>query len=196
MLVGRDRLPLSKVVTPSAWKGIDIVPGSKSIVTLETEPGHLSAPRLRQAFEGFAEMEQYDEVLIDLPPAVGIATVNGLVAADRVVGVTTPEAFGNTGLWSFLETVNEIKEVGLNPGIEVFGVIVNQYQRRLNEHAYHIKELREQLGPRLLEPVVPSRVAAAEVSSGRRPLNENPSDGARALSACFAALAKKMSEAR
>lgn len=177
---------LEAALTASAWDGIDVLPGSPTVQSLEKDPDPLVALRLRRAMVGSAAvLEKYDDVLVDLPPALGVAALSGLVAADRVAIVAVPEALSSAGMSRFLTAVNEVKEA-LRPELRLHGVIVNKYHRSFNEDQYRVKELRQYVGDIVLDPYIPSRQAAVEVASEGLPLHQLKSEGARELSRLFA----------
>lgn len=83
----------------------------------------------------------FDLCLVDCPPSLGLLTVGALVAADAVLVPTLPQVVDLRGLRLFLETINAIK-TELNPDLEVLGVLVTFYDRRLNHHKAAIETMR------------------------------------------------------
>lgn len=195
VLRAKSPAPLSDAIEKSQWEGIDVVPGSDTIQTLERDPDVMAAFRLRKVLRDNADLlSKYDDVIIDLPPDLGTCTVSGLLAADQVIAVTIPEPWSSEGLDRFLTTLEGIRQ-GPHPSLSLFGVIVNMV-RRTNEHRYRIDELNESVGGMVLQPVIPQRVAAAEVASEQLPLHELKNEGAKVLSDLFAEHAKALAEGR
>lgn len=91
---------IGDAIVPSSWDGIDVARSSEALFRMETESLMGAELRLKTALTDSAELATYDHVLIDLPPALGRLTVNGLLAADQVLVVTEPTAFAVRGVGS------------------------------------------------------------------------------------------------
>lgn len=188
----KNPVPLGDAIIASSWEGIDVVPGSDSITSLDRDVDGMVAFRLREAFTRHADvLEGYDDVLIDLPPSVAAATVTGLLAADRVIAVTEPEPYSSEGLNNFVEVLTRMT-TGPNPNLRLHGVLVNKV-RRANEHAFRIDELRQSLPDGVvLEPYIPLRVVLAAVGSEQLPLHELKGPQAKEMSDLFSAHARQL----
>lgn len=81
-----------------------------------------------------AKAAGYDLILIDCPPSLGLLTLNGLVAADGVIVPTLPAASDLRGVRLFLDTIDRVKADGLNPGLDLLGILVIQFDGRLIAH--------------------------------------------------------------
>jgi chromosome partitioning protein len=122
--------------------------------------------RLRHALEGVAS--GYDLVLVDCPPSLGLLTVNGLVAADRVLVVTEPAAWASDGVEQMLRTVERVRALR-RPELEVAGVVVNRMGRTRDATYWH-EQLQEQFGELAVGPVR-LRAAVAEAAAQSLPLS-------------------------
>jgi chromosome partitioning protein len=122
--------------------------------------------RLRHALEGVAS--GYDLVLVDCPPSLGLLTVNGLVAADRVLVVTEPAAWASDGVEQMLRTVERVRALR-RPELEVAGVVVNRLGRTRDATYWH-EQLQEQFGELAVGPVR-LRAAVAEAAAQSLPLS-------------------------
>lgn len=89
-----------------------------------------------------AKLTGYDLVIIDCPPSLGLLTLNGLTAADGEIIPTLPAASDLRGVRLFLDTINRIKTDGLNPDLELIGVLVVQFDRRLISHNQAVDVLK------------------------------------------------------
>jgi chromosome partitioning protein len=126
-----NRLPLgSAIIRGVHFPLLDVIPTTVSLVGAEAEL--VGQPRwqfrLREALDGTREM--YDFILIDCPPALGVLTLNTLVAADTVLIPLQPEYFALEGLSQFSETLEVVRE-HLNPRLGVEGVLLTMYDGRL-----------------------------------------------------------------
>jgi chromosome partitioning protein len=118
---------------------------------------------------------EYDVVLVDCPPSLGVLTINGLTAAERVLVPLQCEALSHRGVGQLLETVEDVRMFA-NAELEVLGVVATMYDGR-TRHARHIlAEVEERYGLRVLEPPVPKSVRFAEAPEhGRSILQYAPS---------------------
>lgn len=172
---------LGEAAVPSLFPGVSIVPAEESLARIEVEALVAPEMRLKTAAHGSEAFEAFDAVLIDMPPALGRLTLNGLIAADKVIAVTMPEAFSVQGLVAFLDTVELVRgRPHLNPGLQLEGVLVNQFDGS-GEHTYQLDQIREAYGDMVLSPIVPKRTAIRDAVSAQVPLTKVGSRGAAEL---------------
>jgi chromosome partitioning protein len=166
---------LADVVTGSAWPNGSgpspaVAPSSPALAAREpqlaTDPIG-AQDRLRHALEGVAG--GYDLVLVDCPPSLGLLTVNGLVAADRVLIVTEPAAWASDGVEQMLRTVGRVRDLR-RPDLTVAAVVVNRLGRT-RDASYWQGQLEEQFGELVAGPVR-LRAAVAEAAAQSLPLSE------------------------
>ena len=120
-------------------------------------------------------------VIIDCPPALGLLTINALTAADKVIIPVQAEYFALEGLGQLVQTIQAVKQ-GINPRIEIFGVVLTMFTKRtvLSEQVQN--EVAQHFGEKLFRTVVPRNVRLAEAPSYGRTIFEHDkwSKGARA----------------
>jgi chromosome partitioning protein len=120
----------------------------------------------------------YDVVLIDCPPSLGILTINGLTAADEVLIPLQCETLSGRGVGQLLETVADVRNF-TNPDLEVAGVIATMYDRRTRLGQEVLESVPEQFGLPILPPPVPKSVRVAEAPAmSRSVLQHAPSSPA------------------
>lgn len=131
----------------------------------------------------------HDYVLIDCPPSLGLLSINALTAADSVLIPVQAEYYALEGLTQLLGTVQRVRE-GLNPNLELLGVVVTMYDGRTSLSDSVYKELQKHFGQKLFKTVIPRNVRLAEAPShGKTILDHDKwSRGARA----YKALAKEI----
>lgn len=187
VLSGGEAGTLGQAIVSTAWPGIDAVPGSKQLARIEAEQMLTPELRLKTTAWDVPEIAGYDHILVDLPPALGRLTLNGLIYADRVVIVTEPASFSVNAVGEFLETVAAVhRNPQLNPELNFAGVIVNKAHTPLtNEHAYQLEALREAFGDRVRMPVLPRRAAVEDAASTHKPITALNTEGARTLAALY-----------
>ena len=123
----------------------------------------------------------YDYIIIDCPPALGLLTINALVAATSVLIPVQAEYYAMEGLGQLLSIVQRVRET-INPNLELLGVLLTMYDSR-NSLAEQVEsELHKHLGAKLLETVIPRNVRLAEAPSFGKTIIEHDkwSKGARA----------------
>jgi len=120
-------------------------------------------------------------IIIDCPPALGLLTVNALTAATDVLIPVQAEYFALEGLGQLLNTVQLVKQ-GLNPSLEIMGVVLTMYNKRMTLSEQVQAELVQHFGNKLFKTVVPRNVRLAEAPSYGRTIFEHDkwSKGARA----------------
>jgi chromosome partitioning protein len=126
------------------------------------------AYRLRDALrESRADMG-FDYVLIDCPPSLNLLTVNALVAADAVLVPMQCEFFALEGLSQLLGTIEQVR-AGLNPHLEIQGVVLTMFDRRNSLSAQVAREVRTHLKGKVYDAVIPRNVRLSEAPSFGKP---------------------------
>jgi chromosome partitioning protein len=125
--------------------------------------------RLRDAF-ATADAGEYDFVLVDCPPSLGLLTVNALAAADGLLVPIQCEYFAMEGVSKLMATVEEVRRY-LNPSLTIDGVLLTMYDERTNLAQQVADEVRAVFGDLVFEAVVPRNVRLAEAPSFGRPIH-------------------------
>ncbi len=131
---------------------------------------------LRRALDPL--LGEYDAILIDCPPSLGICTINGLTAANEVLIPLQCETLSSRGVGQLLETVDDVRSY-TNPDLSVRGVIATMYDGRTNLAAAVIDDVRSRYDLEVIEPPVPKSVRVAEAPGrGRSILTHSSSSKA------------------
>ncbi|MDQ5913360.1 MAG: chromosome partitioning protein [Patescibacteria group bacterium] len=183
------KVELSKAVQKTAYKNLAVLPTDAELATLETEIATAKdrAIRLKQVLVD----AQYDVVLIDCPPSLGLLTVNALTAANSVIIPVQTEYYALEGLGQLLETMKLVRQA-LNPRLAILGVVMTMHNARTTLSAQVEEQLKKHFKERLFETVVPRNIRVAEAPSHGKPVGEFDkwSKGARA----YKALSKEVME--
>ena len=163
-----DQEPVIEAVQPTGIPGLDLVPSTIDLLGAELEL--IDQPRrnhrLSDALAGIGDA--YDYVLIDCPPALGLLTVNAMVAADALFVPLQCEFFALEGLSQLIRTVKRIR-ANLNPRLEIQGVVLTMFDRRNNLSEQVAREVRSVLGSKVYNTVIPRNVRISEAPSHGKP---------------------------
>jgi len=149
---------------------LDVLPSNRNLVGAEIELVSRQAREtlLRTALQEIQDV--YDYILVDCPPSLGLLTLNTLTAADSVLIPIQCEFYALEGLSQLLGTIRLVQR-GLNPALEIEGVLLTMYDRRLNLSRQVADEVREYFGDRVFESSVPRNVRLAEAPSFGQPIS-------------------------
>lgn len=158
---------MAQAILPSKVPGLDLIPGDENLAGIETllHSDPRKNFRLRDAFEAFcAAGQHYDTVLIDCPPSLSTVTVNAMVAANAVLVPLQCEFLALEGLSQLLRTVDLVRG-GLNPALEIQGVVLTMYDKRNNLSDQVAGEVRSFFGAKVYQTVIPRNVKLSEAPS-------------------------------
>ena len=186
----RDRkaeLPIYRI-EDDAGMSIDVAPASLELASVEFQLAAVIGRelRLREHLDRFRD--RYDFILIDTPPSLGLLTVNALVAADCVIIPTEARFFSLQGLYMLQETITEA--AALNPKIEILGVLLSKYDRRLREEKAVWQYLHERWGDRVFATEIGTNSKILEAASAGVPVNAYV--GARKATEAYQLLAREV----
>jgi len=176
----QNNVPLSAVVISTETKNLSLVPATPQLANAEVELAKAERrfTRLKSALEGH---DDYDFVLIDSPPSLSLLTVNGLIAANYVLLPVQAEFYAMEGLGQLLETMQLVRK-GLNPTLELVGVLVTMMDTRTTLSKQVLAEIQKHFPGKVFETTIPRNVRIAEAPSHGVPVGayDRWSKGARA----------------
>ena len=123
--------------------------------------------RLKSALEKIRD--RYEYIFIDCPPSLGLLTLNTLSAADSILIPVQCEYYALEGLGQLLETVKLVQS-RLNPGLEIEGVLLTMFDRRLNLARQVVKEVTDYFGDKVYDTIIPRNVKLGESPSFGKPI--------------------------
>jgi chromosome partitioning protein len=173
--------PFRDIVQPTAHERYHIAPATTSLAGANVELVNIDGRELKLQ-QAIADVEdQYDFILIDNPPSLGMLTINGLTAAREVLIPVQCEYLALEGLGQLLETIQLVKD-GLRPELEILGAVLTMYDSRYNLSDAVLQELYRHFPNRIFRSVIPRNVRLAEAPSYGRPIlvHDRSSRGARA----------------
>ena len=170
---------------------IDVIPAERELASRELDNMMARERRLKTALKGVAD--DYDVVLIDCPPSLGLLTINALTASTHALLVSEPRVASVEGLGEIVNTIEEVQE-HLNDDLAIAGVVVNKVRKNRSDQDLWIGRVREAFGDRVLEPLLPDREYFAKAQARSVPLSAFGSEG-RIVRLDTARLAQKVWEA-
>ncbi len=184
-----DDVALADLIAPTMISDLALVPSSISLAGAEVELAPMTQRERRLARILAPVAADYDYILLDCPPSLGLLTVNALTAADAVLIPIQCEYYALEGLSQLIATINLVRN-HLNPDLAIKGVVLTMYDARTNLSAEVNAEVRRHLGAAVFETLVPRSVRLSEAPSYGLPiaLYRSDSKGAEA----YAALASEL----
>ena len=162
-------LPLEDCTEPSSVRNLFVAPASLDLAGAEIElvPAFSRELRLKRAIEEV--LDDYDFVLIDCPPSLGLLTVNGLAAAGEVLVPIQCEYYALEGLGQLLRNVALVQK-NLNPKLEVSALVCVMYDARTKLSDQVVQEVRSHFGDKVCRSVIPRTVRLSEAPSYGQPI--------------------------
>ena len=160
---------VSEVLVKTALPRLDVVPSETDLAAAEVEltPVENRELILRQALGDAAS--QYEFVLVDCPPALGILTVNALVAAHSLLVPVQCEFYAMEGLGRLMQTVEMVRQ-SLNKALVIEGVLLTLFDGRNNLHWQVADEIRKYFSDKMFKSVIPRNIRLAEAPSHGAPV--------------------------
>jgi chromosome partitioning protein len=162
-------VPIEDCIEPTTLRNLFMVPATIDLAGAEIElvPVFSRELRLRRALE--TVQEDFDFVIVDCPPSLGLLTVNGLAASGEVVVPIQCEYYALEGLGQLLRNVNLVKN-NLNGQLEVTTIILTMYDARTRLAEQVVVEVRRYFGDRVCRNIVPRTVRLSEAPSYGQPI--------------------------
>jgi chromosome partitioning protein len=169
--LAKHPIPLAGVVVEGLWDGLDVAPvAGESLALVRDQMVIEGAGREYRLKEAVSAVDgKYDLVLIDCPPSLDLLTINALIAADAALVITQAKLWSRNGFSRLLDTIADVRRY-YNPGLNVEGVIVSQFQRVRtadNDGLSEIALAAPELGLRILEPAIPYRATIGDTAEMR-----------------------------
>jgi chromosome partitioning protein len=157
------------IVSEVHFPFLDVLPATRDLVGAEVELVNRKGREniLRGALKDVRD--EYEYVLIDCPPSLGLLTLNTLAAADSVLIPIQCEFYALEGLSQLLNTVTIVQK-NLNPRLQIEGVLLTMYDGRLNLSRQVAEEAKEYFGPKVYRNTIPRNVRIAEAPSFGKPI--------------------------
>lgn len=159
-------------IRPTDYKRLDIIPSELDLAGAEVDIAQTDnyLHRLKDALAPIAAQNQYDFILVDCPPSLGILTMNALTAAESLLIPLQCEYYALEGLSVIVDLVHKLKASGTNPGLEIEGIVMTMYDGRTNLSQAVVEDVYKHFGDKLYETLIPRTVRLSEAPSYGKPI--------------------------
>jgi len=161
--------PLSAITVHSAIPTLDVVPSNKDLAGAEIELVDVEQREFRLKRALSTVEADYDYVIIDCPPSLGLLTLNALTAARSLLVPIQCEYYALEGVTELFDTLARIRRLH-NPGLMIEGLLLTMYDERTNLSAAVAADLRDFYGLQVFQTVIPRNVRLAEAPSYGKPI--------------------------
>ena len=159
-------------IQPTAFERLEMIPSEMDLCGVEIElarsENHLG--RAARALRPVAESGRFDLVLIDCPPSLGILTLNAFAAAEGLLVPLQCEYYSLEGISMMQRVLAQLRDSGVNPGLQILGVVMTMYDGRTNLAQQVVGDVRTHLGPLVFETLIPRSTRLAEAPSFGQPI--------------------------
>jgi len=166
------------IVKKTSIFGFDVLPSAQNLAGATVELVNMEdrENRLKRTLNSIRT--NYDFIIIDCPPSLGLLTVNALAAAERIIIPVQCEYYALEGLSQLLKTIELVRQ-GLNPDLQVLGVLLTMYDKRNQLANQVVNEVHKNFPGRVFDAVIPRTVSLAEAPSyGKTILQFDPNSKA------------------
>jgi len=164
-----DGAPVSDVLEPTSVRDLHVIPATIELAGAEIELVSMLSreQRLKKSLGEIAD--EYDYLLIDCPPSLGLLTINGLAAADEVIIPIQCEYYALEGVSQLTRNI-ELVQNSLNPQLTIEGVVLTMFDGRTTLSSDVVAQVREHFGETAYKTVIPRTVRLSEAPSYGEPI--------------------------
>lgn len=161
--------PLENIILPTELPLLFVLPADKNLAGAEIElvSEEKREYRLKKVLSSIKW--DYDYIVIDCPPSLGLLTLNGLTAADSLLVPVQCEYFALEGVTELFDTLARLRR-SLNPDLAIEGLLLTMYDERTNLSSAVAQDLRDFYGNQVLRTVIPRNIRLAEAPSYGKPI--------------------------
>lgn len=163
---------LLEKIKPTAFERLEIIPSEVDLCAADLELARLEHHLLRvaQALQPVRDSNRFDLVLLDCPPSLGILSLNAFAACDGILVPLQCEYYALEGISMMNQVLDQLRAAGVNPRLNVFGVVMTMFDGRTKLSNEVVEEVRKLLGAKVFETVIPRTTRLAEAPSFGKPI--------------------------
>lgn len=183
-------------VVPTAYENLSIIPAEIDLAGCEVEIARLEHPlsRMAEVLQPLKTGGEFDQILLDCPPSLGILMTSALAAADGLLIPVQCEFYALEGISKISGLVDRLRAEGVNPHLVISGVVMTMFDARTRLSNQVVTELKSYFGDKLFETIIPRSIRLGEAPSFGKPVLSYDSAGVGAQS--YRQLAKEFIERR
>jgi len=159
-------------VQKTAFERLEIIPSEVDLCGADLElartENHLH--RVKQALQPVVQSGRFDVIVMDCPPSLGVLTLNAFAAADCLLVPLQCEYYALEGISMITRLLNQLRDTGVNPTLELIGVVMTMFDSRTNLSHQVTGEVRQHFGDVVFETVIPRTTRLAEAPSFGKPI--------------------------
>ena len=159
-------------IKPTLFARLELVPSEVDMCAADLEISRLEnhLQRLAQALRPVVDSARFDLILIDCPPSLGILALNAFAACDGILVPLQCEYYALEGISMMNRVLGQLREAGVNPRLEIFGVLMTMFDGRTNLANEVVAEVRQLFGEKVFETMIPRTTRLAEAPSFGKPI--------------------------
>ncbi len=161
--------PVNEAVLPTEIPGLQVLPANKDLAGAEVELVEMDRREFRLRESLAAVVDDFDYIIIDCPPSLGLLTLNALTAAHSLLVPIQCEYYALEGVTELFDTLARIRRLH-NPSLTIEGLLLTMYDERTNLASAVASDLRDFYGRQVFETVIPRNVRLAEAPSYGKPI--------------------------
>ena len=165
---------LTDSIRPSGLDNLDIIPSEVDLAVAEVDVARAEnyLQRLQFALTPIHNADRYEFIIVDCPPSLGILTMNALASVDSVIVPMQAEYFALEGLAVITRVLQQIRDSGANPSLELEGIVLTMFDGRTNLAQQVATEVRNHFPGKVFKTIVPRTVRLAEAPSFGKPITK------------------------
>jgi len=163
---------LAESIRPAGYDNLEIIPSEVDLTVAEVDVARAEnyLQRLQFALTPIHATDRYEFILVDCPPSLGILTMNALAAVDSVLVPMQAEYFALEGLAVITRVLQQIRDSGANPALELEGIVMTMFDGRTNLAQQVANEVRKHFPGKVYKTIIPRTVRLAEAPSFGKPI--------------------------
>lgn len=159
-------------IKPTAFEGLEIIPSEVDLCGVDVElarsENHLL--RVSMCLKPVVDSARFDLIILDCPPSVGMLTLNAFAAAEGLLVPLQCEYYSLEGISMLHRLINQLREAGVNPTLDIFGVLMTMYDGRTKLAQQVVGEVQQHFGAKVFETLIPRSTRLAEAPSFGKPI--------------------------